>query len=216
MSREAIPEPHTLPTTELAKPPYKQSVFKRMLSRPRKPKDQSHSPISGSSTPPLPLPGHPSLNASSDISPLFTNERLVASALDDALKKPYIVGFNHTRENDESALTTGASRDLAQQLYQHLEYLGKKTSQRYCARYDWYSIGVVLLEIGLWQAAEEMHPEPNTQAARSHWLSQCVPRLGAVMGRTYRDAVKECLEWSPRDEDRFEELVVGGLKRCYA
>ena len=199
-----------------ATPPVKQSMFKRMLSRPRKAKRRSRSPQAASPTPPLPSTSQPPLVTPSSDSLVSPTARPVPTVTGDALKRPYVVGFNHTRENESAALTTEASRDPAQQLYQHPRYLGKRPSQRFQEQYDWYSLGVVLLEIGLWQDAEEMAPGLAGQEARDRWLSQCLPLLGATMGSTYQDAVSLCLEYLAGDENRIEDRVVPSLMKCYA
>lgn len=132
------------------------------------------------------------------------------------LANPYIVGFDHTREDETTAFTTDASRNPRQQLYQHPDYLRKLPNQRFCSEYDWYSIGLVLLEIGLWQPAEDMAPKLTGKLARSHWLQYSTPQLRFVMGKTYQEVVEFCLASVMGKENRFEEFGVRRLDKCNA
>ena len=78
--------------------------------------------------------------------------------------------------------------------------------------HDVYSLGVVLLEIGLlksaldiWDAARRT-ADYNTHTAQqfSTWLIEKeVPKLGRSMGNTYRDAVKSCLTGSFAEDDKI-------------
>ena len=70
------------------------------------------------------------------------------------LENPYIISFNGSRPDDLEAFTFTANTDLKSQSYQHPRYLSEKI--RFCMGFDYYSLGVVLLAIGLWQTVEEM------------------------------------------------------------
>lgn len=235
--RNACAEPSVVPAAPLPSPtpspqppsesaPVKKSIFKRMLSRsrPRRSEERGHHQQATSLAPPLPSTGQlspstsqPSERAASSVSLVSHHEKPSPAVPEGVLKRPYVVGFNHTRENDTGALTSTASRDPPQQLYQHPSYLGKHASQSFQPQYDWYSLGVVLLETGLWQTAEEMAPGLTGQEARTCWLTQYLPRLGTTMGSTYQNAVRLCLGCSPGDNDaNIGEPVVRGLMRCYA
>ncbi|MCJ1234523.1 hypothetical protein MMC14_002484 [Varicellaria rhodocarpa] len=68
--------------------------------------------------------------------------------------KPFFLGFLYSRHNGLGAFTEGPAEDAAHQNYQHPEY--RKTKLRYRAEYDYYSLGFVLLEIGLWKSLGEI------------------------------------------------------------
>ena len=70
------------------------------------------------------------------------------------IKDPYIIGFNRSRPDQPAAFTEGPSVDLKSQKYQHPEYA--KDRQRFCPGFDYYSLGLLLLEIGLWQTLDEI------------------------------------------------------------
>ena len=88
----------------------------------------------------------------------------------------------------------------------------------YCKSYDVYSLGLVLLEIGLWKVLEKYH-RPHYSAER--WrdrivLPVLVPELGNKTGRRYRDVVERCLtapvELSSAEAGELMEYVVSTLE----
>lgn len=66
------------------------------------------------------------------------------NSIAEAMTSPYFIGFNYSRLNLETAFTQGPHQQLE---YQHPEYLhGPK---RFCQEYEYYSVGLMLLELGL-------------------------------------------------------------------
>ena len=154
----------------------------------------------------------------------FSSSRPSLSS-DFAIMEPYIVGFNHCRQDKKDAFTTGPSKDKNQAPYQHPDYKLGGTSIRFRPQFDYYSIGLVLLEIGMWQTLEDLASEslgsfPPTQL-RDLWITKTVPRLGATMGAMYRDAVRLCLEddfggESRQSRARFRTGVIDPITKCVA
>jgi hypothetical protein len=103
-----------------------------------------------------------------------------------------------------------------QAIYQHPEYQAGQANGRFHVNYDNYSTGLVLLEIGMWQTLEELAPRMSREEARSAWLSVSVPLLGSLMGKTYQDAVRACLEGRSVGKEGFEGAIVKKLEKCYA
>lgn len=128
-----------------------------------------------------------------------------------SLKTPYVVGFNHGRPDKDLAFTEGPSTDRRQIVYQHPDYTLQSKRRRFRSAYDYYSLGLLLLEIGLWKPLSDMPDNevgsytPTEQ--RDLWLKDFVPRLGATMGAIYRDAVESCLNGDLDDE--FESKTQG-------
>ena len=63
------------------------------------------------------------------------------------IRNPFLLGFSQSRPNEPNALTRGVSEN--EEEYQHPRYL--EQGPPYVARYDYYSLGLILLEIGLWK-----------------------------------------------------------------
>ena len=70
------------------------------------------------------------------------------SSVPDYIAQPYIVGFNHSRPDEPCAFTEGPGQGSGLQDYQHPHY--QQNRSRYRPGFDYYSLGIVLLEIGLW------------------------------------------------------------------
>jgi len=148
---------------------------------------------------------------------------LPASALSD----PFLVGFNYSREDSSSALTSGGTRNVGQALYYHPSYAQHLELRRFRAEYDYFSVGLVLLEIGLWETLEEMHDDQGRvvevagQKRTGKLIEEFIPRLGSTMGGIYRDAVAACLDGSLGSEvenvplwNLFEQHVAIPLQQC--
>ena len=90
--------------------------------------------------------------------------------------------------------------------------------------HDYYSLGMVLTELGLWKQLDHLEPESaflgESTAAPDRWLREYVPQLRPSMGSTYEHIVAWCLEavnnlefMNTFDEvDEFKENVVNEIK----
>ncbi|KAJ8122160.1 hypothetical protein ONZ43_g1577 [Nemania bipapillata] len=109
------------------------------------------------------------------------------------LSEPFLVGFNHSRPNGPSVYTSGLEQSILKQ-YQHPTYL--KDGVGYRLEYDYYSLGIVLLEIGFWMSIAELTKGwgGSYEQQRQQLVLKRVPRLKQHMGREYAEAVRFCLE----------------------
>ena len=158
-----------------------------------------------------------------------------------AIADPYFFGFLHSRSSGEDSFTEGPIKNPYHQdylYYQHPEYrvVGPK-NPRYRAEYDYYSLGLILLEIGLWKPLRKvLETLKNASTSDSHSPSQlnalllqkCVPLLRHSMGTRYQKIVETCLrglfEEVPSELDErtrqsilcqsFFSLVVERLAKC--
>lgn len=145
-----------------------------------------------------------------------------------AWSEPYVVGFQKCRPDGQQWATEGPSDDRSFHDYEHPDYMDRG---RFLLEYDYYSLGLVLLEIGLWrpiQSWSERHEYrklPPSQF-RAVLLEKYVPRLTTTVGEIYRDVVRTCIdgtlernrEGAPTEEassdvfNVFSERVVGPLE----
>lgn len=112
------------------------------------------------------------------------------NSIAEAMTSPYFIGFNYSRLNLETAFTQGPHQQLE---YQHPEYLhGLK---RFCQEYEYYSVGLVLLELGLWLPLEAITKDiiGSPLEMLKALLTTQVPKLKSYMGSAYEDAVATCL-----------------------
>ena len=112
------------------------------------------------------------------------------NSIAEAMKSPYFIGFNYSRLNLETAFTQGPKKELD---YQHPEYL--LGPRRFCQEYEYYSVGLVLLELGLWSPIEVTAKDiiGNPAEMLEGLLRKHVPKLKSYMGSAYEDAVVMCL-----------------------
>ncbi|KAF1992840.1 kinase-like protein [Amniculicola lignicola CBS 123094] len=145
---------------------------------------------------------------------------------DDWFRSPYIIGFSHSRPDEESAPSWGPDEQHADR-YQHPEYLQR--GHRYCAEYDYYSLGIVLMEIGCWQTLSQITQKysGSHRDIQRRLLQDRIPWLSQSMGRYYTEAVRRCVasdfDLSEREAAgkgdsltlhmSFERLVVRQLTR---
>ncbi|EJP61143.1 protein kinase domain-containing protein [Beauveria bassiana ARSEF 2860] len=111
--------------------------------------------------------------------------------------EPRILGFASSRENDSDAFTCGPD-DIGQlRNYQHPEYLAHR--DRYREEFDYYSVGMILLEIGLWNTLSKITESPRFQNTSdekfcTEVIRSRVSQLGVAMGTSYMEAALACVE----------------------
>ncbi|KAK8135513.1 hypothetical protein PG984_003453 [Apiospora sp. TS-2023a] len=136
--------------------------------------------------------------------------------------RPYLIGFRHTRPNEPNAFTEGPVNDPAVLDYQHPSYRSQET--RYRLPYDYYSLGIVLLEIGMWRPLPKIAGAStglSSEELRQKLLTKKVSLLAHFMGDKYRTLVQNCIGddlFSDTDtgtdaenQQKFEEGVVASL-----
>ncbi|KAF2826432.1 kinase-like protein [Ophiobolus disseminans] len=122
----------------------------------------------------------------------------------DLSQKYRIIGFNHSRPDNPTEYTEAAwKRSAESRLYQHPHYL--EQGSRFCVDFDYYSFGLVLLELGMWKPLLSMVARPESEEGNApqvkasadltkYLLERRVPLLGPRMGKRYRDVVSFCLK----------------------
>jgi hypothetical protein len=108
---------------------------------------------------------------------------------------PYFVGFDSSRPAQLVDMSVASKNPSALDLHRHPSSLGTLDRKPYCKSFDIYSLGLVLLEIGLWKVLQTYH-RPHYSAAKFKdrvVFSMLVPGLGSKTGGRYRDVVERCL-----------------------
>ncbi len=98
---------------------------------------------------------------------------------------------------------------------------------RFRPEFDYYSLGLVVLEIGLWTPLRRMtekYRERTPQELRDKFLGSGLPKLGTRMGTIYQGAVESCLKGEFEDAHAeftsmalslsFNGRVVDQLAKC--
>jgi serine/threonine protein kinase len=147
------------------------------------------------------------------------------------MTEPSFLGYIASRQDEEGAFTEGPADDERLRRYLCPEYL--IDWKRYEQHFDYYGLGLVLLELGLWSTIDGLLPDEEKKQRQPEelrvWLlRKAVPGLGQTMGKIYEKAVDECLRWqlspfnAPVESSRasnwlrFSETVVEKLASCRA
>ena len=128
-----------------------------------------------------------------------------------SVKDPYIIGFGYARPDTSSAISL--VRSLGdRESYRHPDLrkedqdTGGQRASRFRRKYDIYNLGLVLLEIGIWDSISVFNEDsPDPQGFTNRLLRVCKRDLGHRMGRIYRDVVIRCIEGIHEDEDDIDE-----------
>ena len=131
------------------------------------------------------------------------------------IQNAFIIGFNHSRPDDPKEFTSGPGMSRFQ-TYHHPDYEG---GARFVAEFDLYSLGLVLMEIGLWRPLDDLikgWKYKDLVELRKLLLEKRVPLLAHVMGKGYCEAVNLCMGDIPRErrEVSMGIEVLEKLSKC--
>lgn len=114
------------------------------------------------------------------------------------LENPYLVGFEYARE-DAGFSDNPVNPDIATDIYRHPQTWGKPTTN-FQKMHDIYSLGVVLLEIGLWQPVAALEKAQFRDLVYSDrfdvqelFQTEAARRLPFGLGSAYAEVVRKCL-----------------------
>lgn len=115
------------------------------------------------------------------------------------LENPRLSGFEYSRLDND--FTSGNSDyELARNIYRHPQRWNDPT-ESFSKIHDIYALGVILLEIGLWESvitlgrkAPLMERYKDGDAAKERYLKYTKSQLGFYAGEKYQDLVRRCLE----------------------
>ncbi len=127
----------------------------------------------------------------------------------------WVIGFNRSRPSHPNEYTEGKwEKSDEMKIYQHPGY-----QDRFRLEYDYYSLGLILLELGMWKTLKKMDvpldkddkagkedAEKTPTSSTQFFLKHLVPCLAHRTGTKYRDVVRCCLDGSIRA--RAQKMVV--------
>ncbi|EAS31018.1 uncharacterized protein CIMG_06497 [Coccidioides immitis RS] len=139
---------------------------------------------------------------------LFPDESLNRAALQRAEIR--ICGFEASRPSVDSSLGP-YDNQLARNVYRHPKRWGTPR-ETFTQVHDVYSLGVILLEIGLWERAEDMisglKPEQRLpEKVTQYLLRHANERLAHRCGDVFANAVRRCLTLNFDGGDRAEPTM---------
>ncbi|KAM0421122.1 hypothetical protein ACHAPT_011014 [Fusarium lateritium] len=118
---------------------------------------------------------------------------------------PYLTDFEFSRPVAGMTRLAPGAVDVDHEVYRHPDRHGLPNAS-FNMTHDIYSLGVVLLEIGLWQTARQIHDDIvkydldgdagkiTAQMVKNAFLQDAKERLAHRMGSAYQEAVIACLD----------------------
>ncbi|KAF6820926.1 serine threonine protein kinase [Colletotrichum plurivorum] len=118
---------------------------------------------------------------------------------------PYLTDFEFSRPLAGVTRLIAQAVDLDHEVYRHPDRHGLPDTS-FSRMHDIYSLGVVLLEIGLWQTARQVHDDVvkyeldgdakalQPQQIKQAFLQDAKERLAHRMGTAYQEAAIACLD----------------------
>ncbi|KAK2750108.1 hypothetical protein FQN57_004601 [Myotisia sp. PD_48] len=138
-----------------------------------------------------------------------------------SLGNPYLVNFQSSRRNDgETDASTRGGIRWEEDIYHHPDRQKVQLDSddvRYLMVHDIYSLGVVLLELGIWRPLEKYSSKlrDKTPQGRQEFLIGLADETQIAMGRRYKDLVIWCLKLesdSPMTNVRYATTVLETLE----
>lgn len=124
------------------------------------------------------------------------------------LGQPYLTGFHHSRQTKPGAYSSGAT-SIREQAFIHPTYL--KEEVRYCHAFDYYALGIVLLEIAIWRTIDKMfEPGVSIHELKPLFIHHAKTYVPQRMGTAYSEVVVACLEFHDRHpvEENLPHLLM--------
>lgn len=139
---------------------------------------------------------------------LFNAQNDSSHKFPNALGKPYLVNFELIRSFSLGSHPMEPPSDWKARIYIHPARQGPRP-RSFIKSYDIYSLGVVLLELGLWRPLERFDSELSSADPRGMQkaLIKIAQEVGITMGKRYREIVQWCLGLSD-DEDIQPAVLV--------
>jgi hypothetical protein len=120
----------------------------------------------------------------------------VNAALVPDISSPFLLGFDSSRPEQVVEMSVASRNPSSLDLHRHPSSLEGIDRKPYCKGFDIYSLGLVMLEIGLWKILQAYYkPHYTAQRFRDRVVvGLLVPGLGSKTGSAYRQVVERCLD----------------------
>jgi serine/threonine protein kinase len=137
------------------------------------------------------------------------------------LSGPYLTGFQHSRQSKPGAYSDGSitTKEMA---FTHPSY--QEDGARFHSAFDYYSLGVILLEIALWRPVDKIFPlGTSAETLRLLLFEYARKYIPQRMGTGYCDVVIACLDFYGNHIDekkessllmKFQQEVLEKLQRA--
>ncbi len=153
----------------------------------------------------------------STLSASATKTTAITASIPD-ISSPFVLGFDASRPDGVGEMSVASKNSAAADLHRHPSSLNGMSRKPYCKSFDIYSLGLILLEIGLWKVLQTYYkPHYSAEKFRDKTVAQnLLPNLNSKTGRLYREVVERCLflrdDLSDQEAGQLMEYVVGTLE----
>jgi hypothetical protein len=107
--------------------------------------------------------------------------------------RPYLVGFEFSRPDSSDEATEKPEQSIRFNLYRHPSAQGIP-GESFRKGFDIYSLGVVLVEVGLWRLAWSLRRDGESpNKFREVVIDRVNDRLAHFVGTGYQEATLSCL-----------------------
>ena len=147
----------------------------------------------------------------SSLNVIFINS-IGSSWLDD-INDPYLLGFSNSQpDTPDPYFTWPYEVKDALMDSQHPLYLQTEGRIRYRPEFDYYSLGILLLEIGCWKPFDNITTRKSgfSKDVLNELWGKVLAELGITMGLTYQNVVDTCLN-TDFDFAEFDEANADGF-----
>lgn len=134
------------------------------------------------------------------------------------ISAPFVLGFDASRPDGVDEMSVASKNSALADLHRHPHSLNGMSKKPYCKSFDIYSLGLILLEIGLWKILQAYYKSHHSaERFRDKVVIQnLVPNLNSKTGRLYREVVERCLfakdDLSDQEAGQLMEFVVASLE----
>ncbi|KAF2014053.1 hypothetical protein BU24DRAFT_425051 [Aaosphaeria arxii CBS 175.79] len=128
--------------------------------------------------------------------------------------RPFVVGFGHARDENDASLMFADEKAVSKTLKQQRRYWSpdylassaeKRTNRAFQQSHDIFSLGCVLLEIGVWRPLESYTWEKAYSNDHTTWYQRLTKeegKLTAMCGSRYAAATMRCLNWKSANVEK--------------
>lgn len=142
-----------------------------------------------------------------DIDASDTEAVEVFEVFDYSILVPYVVGFNNSRPSKPDEFSEPAKGPNHLRRYWHPDYKNVPM-QKYTHEFDYYSLGIVLLEIGLWSPLSVLTKGFEGQDAdifAKTVQEYACPQLSSAIGSIFQGVVADLLNANHEVKDRADQ-----------
>ena len=126
--------------------------------------------------------------------------------------QPYLIGFDHSRPQENIKYSSRKEPEVRHWTHEYRHPAYREGQMRAKILHDYYSMGLVLLEIGLWTSISNVYNDHRNRTLlpsqlRDKYVALCERELHKVMGPLYQAVTLNCLNYVEFGEEKPGEEI---------